>query len=102
MAHVRTEIEASGAWVIDVKLFSNMSVCFNFEIPIDRTERLREALAKTALHLTGESEHSFAAIRELRESALEGVLVKDIAGSLQITFVHNEPDLRIEVPSIPG
>jgi hypothetical protein len=26
----------------------------------------------------------------------------EIAGSLQITFIHHEPDLRLEVPPIPG
>jgi hypothetical protein len=26
----------------------------------------------------------------------------EVAGTLEITFIHNEPDLRIEVPPIPG
>lgn len=93
---------ASGAWVVDVKLFSNMSVCFNFEIPIDHTEQLREALAATDLQLTGESNDSFASFRERQESATEDSPATDIAGTLQITFIHNEPDLRIEAPRIPG
>ena len=93
---------ASGAWVVDVKLFSNMSVCFNFEIPIGRTEQLREALAATDLHLTGESNDSFAGFRERQESAAENSQPTDIAGTLQITFIHSEPDLKIEVPRIPG
>jgi hypothetical protein len=27
---------------------------------------------------------------------------EEIPGTLQVTFVHNDPDLRIEVPPIPG
>ncbi|MEK6321312.1 MAG: hypothetical protein AABN33_06470 [Acidobacteriota bacterium] len=93
---------ASGAWVLDVKLFSNVSVCFNFEIPIDHTEQLREALAATGLHLTRESHESFASFCERKESGAEGSQAIDIAGTLQIIFIHNEPDLIIEVPRIPG
>jgi hypothetical protein len=93
---------ASGAWVIDVKLFSNVSVCFNFEIPSSRTAQLREALAAIELHLTKESDDSFASLLEHHESDAGGLQEPDIAGTLQITFIHNEPDLRIEVPQIPG
>jgi hypothetical protein len=101
ISQVRTRMETSSAWVVDVKLFSNMSVCFNFEIPINRTERLREALSEIALHLTSESQDSFASLH--RESGVEYPQSTDnISGSLQITFIHNEPDLRIEVPRIPG
>ena len=95
-------MEASGEWVIDVKLFSNMSVCFNFEIPINRTEQLREALAETDLHLTRESQDSFAGLRKHTDFTAEHPQATNIPGSLQVTFIHNEPDLRIEVPRIPG
>jgi hypothetical protein len=102
IARVRTAIAQSGAWVVDVKLFSNVSVCFNFEIPSSRTAQLREALAATELRLTKESDDSFASLLEHNESAADGSQPTDIAGTLQITFIHNEPDLRIEVPQIPG
>ena len=101
IARVRTAITASGAWVVDVRLFSNVSVCFNFEIPSSHTAQLREALAATGLHLTKESDDSFASLLE-HESDADDLQESDIAGTLQITFIHNEPDLRIEVPQIPG
>jgi hypothetical protein len=92
----------SGAWIVDVKLFSNVSACFNFEIPSSHAEHLRDALAAMDLHLTKESDDSLANLVEGNNSAEAGSPVTDIAGSLQITFIHNEPDLRIEVPRIPG
>jgi hypothetical protein len=95
-------METGGAWVLEVKLFSNVSVCFNFEIPINHTEQLREALATMDLHLTRESQDSFTSAREHKEPAAEHPQATVISGSLQITFIHNEPDLRIEVPRIPG
>lgn len=95
IARVRTAMTASGAWVIDVKLFSNISVCFNFEMPASQTERLRDALAATDLHLTKESHASIANLLQCGSTG-------DVRGSLQITFIHNDPDLKIEVPRIPG
>jgi hypothetical protein len=32
----------------------------------------------------------------------EEARASEVTGTLEITFVHNEPDLRIEVPPIPG
>ncbi len=97
ISRVREAMTASGAWVLDVKQFSNVSVCFNFEIPSRNTERLREALVSGELRLTQESNDSFSSVRD--RPASDGA---DVAGTLQITFIHNEPDLRIKVPSIPG
>lgn len=102
IARVRTAIAQSGAWVVDVKLFSNVSVCFNFEVPSSRTAQLRQALTATELRLTKESDDSLASLLEHHEAAAKGSRETDIAGTLQITFIHNEPDLRIDVPQIPG
>ena len=102
IARVRTAITQSGAWIVDVKLFSNISACFNFEIPTSHAEQLRDALAAMDLHLTKESDDSLTSLVEARKSADGGSQVTDIEGSFQITFIHNEPDLRIEVPQIPG
>lgn len=92
-------MSASGAWIVDVKLFSNVSVCFNFEVPTSQVKRLRDALTATDLHFTTDSAASFASAVDRKSADSQAA---DTAGSLQITFVHNEPDLRIEVPQIPG
>lgn len=102
IARVRTALATSSAWVLDVKQFSNVSVCFSFEIPGNRVARLREALTAADLQLTGESNDAFASFNECNESAGEASQTTDVAGTLQITFIHNEPDLKIEVPRIPG
>ncbi|MEK6410816.1 MAG: hypothetical protein AABN34_28160 [Acidobacteriota bacterium] len=102
IARVRSALAASAAWVLDVKQFSNVSVCFSFEIPGNRVARLREALAAADLRLTRESNDSFASFSTSNESAGQGSQTTDVVGTLQITFIHNEPDLKIEVPHIPG
>lgn len=96
ISRVKELMTASGAWVLDVKQFSNVSVCFTFEIPSRNTARLRDALAAAGLRLISESNDSLSSVSD---QADDGV---DVAGTLQITFIHNEPDLRIKVPSIPG
>jgi hypothetical protein len=75
-------------------LFSNVSINLSFEIPASRIGSLRDALELMDLHLSTSSLESIAH----RSDEPSG----DIAGSLHITFIHNEPDLRIRVPAIPG
>ena len=94
IARARTAITDSGGWILDAKLFSNVSINLSFEIPANRIGSLRDALALIDLHLTTSSLGSIAQHRSDEQS--------DFAGSLQITFIHNEPDLRIQVPAIPG
>ena len=95
ICRVKGSMDACGAWILNVTSFSNMSICFNFEIPGSSIPHLRDALAKTELLLSAET------IDDLESVALRN-LRSDVAGSLQITLMHNEPDLKIPVPAIPG
>ena len=88
-------MDASGAWIVRVTSFSNMSICFNFEIPGKSILQLLDALTSEQLQLSLES------INQLEAIALRN-LTSDVSGSLQITIMHNEPDLKIPVPTIPG
>lgn len=72
-----------------------------FEIATSKVGVLLEALRQTGLRLTPESESQVAAV--VGDVGVGGPRPsEDVAGYLQITFVHGEPDLRREVPSIPG
>jgi len=95
IARARTAITDSGGWILDAKLFSNVSINLSFEIPASRIDSLRDALKLIELRLSISSLESIAQHRSEEPSG-------DIAGSLQITFIHDEPDLRIQVPAIPG
>ena len=97
ISRVKEAMTTSGAWVLDVRQFSNVSICFNFEFPRRNAARLRDALASTGLRLTEEGDDSISSVSDLIAS--DGA---DVSGTLQITFIHNEPDLRIKVPAIPG
>ena len=72
-----------------------------FELPLLYLEALYNELKAIDLKLTEESEKVF---KELSSIPLNPKQQSDqnVTGTLQITFIHNEPDLRIEVPAIPG
>ena len=95
---LRDAVSASGGWITDFHLFSNTSICINFEIPLRHAPRLRDSLKRLDLRLTTESEDELNSLSLRAEHAVD----EEIPGTLQVTFVHNEPDLRIEVPPIPG
>lgn len=95
IARARDAITESGGWILDAKLFSNVSINLSFEIPANRIRSLRDALELIELHLSTSSVESIAQHRADEPSG-------DIAGSLHITFINDEPDLRIQVPAIPG
>ena len=85
----------SRGWILDFKLFSNISICINFEIATTHIEELYAALKLLDLRLSKGSHEALESFTGRRE---EG----DITGTLQMTFIHDEPDLRREVPAIPG
>ncbi len=93
----------SNASILDFKMFSNVSLNILFELPARRIGELADALSATGLRLSAESRELLVKGREryAAEPAASSTS-KEIAGSLQITFIHHEPDLRIEVPPIPG
>lgn len=91
-------ITAGGGWILDFTLFSNVSICLNFELPVNQVNRLRDALLTTDLWW---SESSLQAFEDFAAPSLQEE-PPDLRGTLQITFIHDEPDLRIPVPMVPG
>ncbi|MCP6757214.1 MAG: hypothetical protein NHB32_00265 [Fischerella sp. CENA71] len=95
-ARVSEAINKAGAWITDFHLYSNILICINFEVPSANLEKLAIFLQQTGLHL---SQESLSQLMSANDSALKE---KELVGTLQITFVHNEPDLLREVPAVPG
>lgn len=99
---VRRAILEGGGYVVDFHMFSNAAICINFEVPVGNIERLSSSLKATGLRLSRESQDLLANCCDELNQLGEGAKAADVAGALQIAFVHDEPDLRIEVPPIPG
>lgn len=101
IALIREALLKSGADILDAHFFSNISLCINFELHAEHFEQLQTALAGINLQLSTESLESLAALSASAQRGVEGTPAA-VPGTLQITFIHDEPDLRIEVPPIPG
>lgn len=95
-ARVSEAINQAGAWITDFHLYSNVLICINFEVANANLDRLATSLLQTGLHL---SQRSLEQLRPANHSTLPE---KERVGTLQITFIHNEPDLLREVPAVPG
>ena len=95
-ARVSEAINQAGAWITDFHQYSNVLICINFEVPIANLDRLAVSLQETGLHLSQES------LEQLMAASDSTLKETELVGTLQITFVHNEPDLLREVPAVPG
>ena len=95
-------ITRSGGWILDFKQFSNISICINFEIANKNIETLHLALKATGLSLSQQSDEALSSRSHLQNQPDAKLKEADIPTTLQITFIHNEPDLRRDVPAIPG
>ncbi len=102
IARVSRAFAESGASILDFKMFSNVSLSIIFELPARRVGEFSAALAATGLRLSAGSRELLAARQGLYGGAGGAARHTELSGSLQITFIHREPDLRIEVPPIPG
>ena len=84
----------AGGYVLDFKQFSNLAICLSIELPPAGFAKLRSKLADLRVILDRATKEEIA----LAEAS-EGL---DIPSSLRIEFIHEEPDLRIQVPAVPG
>lgn len=83
-------------WIGDFYQYSNTSLCLHFEIPAESLPVLRDALKATSIGFGSDAERAYR--------SLSNVVVNSeaIACTLQITFIHNEADLRRSIPAVPG
>ncbi|MGI9417941.1 MAG: hypothetical protein ACR2RA_08905 [Geminicoccaceae bacterium] len=96
-AGVNDAISAAGGWVINHTLFSNIAITIQFSLPSPRLDEFRERLVTANVKL---DDDSLAEIRTMAEKHFPKPI--DVTATLNITFIHNEPDLRREIPAIPG
>ena len=98
---IKEAMSESGAVLTDARMFSNMSTVFTFELRAEDVARFGATLARTELRL---SDTSLAVLDALVARVKTGALepAKELAGTLNVTFIHHDPDLSIDVPAVPG
>ena len=94
-------ISESGGWVLGHHLYSNLAISLAFEITVANMAGLLDHLQETALALTSESVAKLTSFAKV-ELGSKTNSNESVTGYLHITFIHNEPDLRRDVPAIPG
>ena len=89
-ARLTAALGAAGGWILAHQQFSNLSLCLNFEISREHLPRLAAEIAATGFVLSPASQ---ASLQTLATGTAESV-----AGTLQVTFIHNDPDLVVPLP----
>jgi hypothetical protein len=84
----------AGGYVLDYKQFSNLAICFTIELPTTGFAKLRKQLVELKVVPEPPTGGEIALGEETEEL--------DITGSLRIAFLHEEPDLRVPIPAVPG
>ena len=80
-----------GGWIDDLHMYSNLMNTIRFTLPAGAFVDL-----VTALEAAGIAVEPVEGLGEIRNPATERM------ATLQLSFIHDEPDLKRDIPSIPG
>ena len=92
-AAIDDAITAAGGWLMDHTLFSNVAASFRFAVPQQGLAVLGSRFDTAGLGLDGDSRRSIETVSTSED---------EITVALNVTFIHDEPDLRREIPAVPG
>jgi len=91
-AKIRDAFGEAGAFLTDVRFFSGVMTVFVFEGDAGAVRALALALGRAGV---GVDDAGRAAIGRLGDE-------QTVAGTLAVAFPEGDPDLRRDVPSVPG
>lgn len=97
MAEINDAVMAAGGWVVGHTLFSNMATAFQLMLPSGRIGSFAQTLQALGVRFDEESLAQFGSLPAGAAQAEDEMPI-----SLNVTFVHDEPDLRRDVPAVPG
>ncbi len=91
-------VTESGGSILDFKFFSNVSASLFIEIGQSRLARLADRLEHLGLVPGPETDLQLARLADAARTVPDQIA----SATVQITFVHDEPDLPHDVPAVPG
>lgn len=97
---IKEVIDQSGGWISNFTLFSNISMGVDFIIPAERSSSLLAALEKSGLQFNESGRRDLEEQENLQDQSSE--TGSEVTVRMNVTFVHDDPDLRIPIPAIPG
>lgn len=89
-------VRDAGGWIDDVRFYSNLSAAVRCTVPAGGAGGLRQGMASAGIRLDPESEAALGA------AADGGPPGRELACVIQIRSFHDDPDLRHQVPGVPG
>ena len=92
---LRDAIDSGNGWIVGFNEYSNISICIQFEISAGYLPKVAASLRTADVTLNAKSEEL---LRGLEGEAAS----RSMDCTLQVLFVHNEPDLRRTVLAVPG
>jgi hypothetical protein len=102
MAGINDAINSLG-WIEQHVLFSNIQVNFRFNMAAAKLPALAERLDALGVHLDAAASQEIAELVRKAEGNGGGKAdAAELPASLAVTFLHNEPDMKREVPAVPG
>ncbi|KGF68606.1 hypothetical protein LL06_15395 [Hoeflea sp. BAL378] len=90
-----------GGWIEGHTLFSNIAATFRFVLPASALASFAGRVDALGVHIDQAGLAALAA-RSPAGGEENEAGEAEVAGALSVTFVHDEPDLRREIPAIPG
>lgn len=97
MGLINDAVVDCGGWVEGHTLLSNFATVFRFELPASGLQRFLEKMESLSVRL---DEASLATATEVLRGKPSPD--KELPLSLNVTFIHNEPDLKQTIPAVPG
>lgn len=94
-----SSISDSSGWVTNHTMYSNKMIVINFEIEMKGIKKLLDLLNQNGIRLFEESRtiaHHFT------EDMVKANESKEIMGTVNITFINDEPNIRNHIPAVPG
>ncbi|OKH87268.1 hypothetical protein [Thalassospira sp. TSL5-1] len=93
---VQDALTLARGWVDDAHFYSNKMTTIRFTLAAGDLPVFRTTLQEYGVMIEDVTRPGIGAgVASLPDDA-------EISGSLQITFLHNEPDLKQVIPAVPG
>jgi len=90
-------VSAAGGFVLESHRYSNNALVLRFELPARRCAGLVAAVGYCDVTFDAES---IVVFQQLAEWDVNDE--NSVTGIIHLRFLHDEPDLRIEMPAVPG
>lgn len=96
-AAINDAVAGTGGWITNHTFFSNIATTFHFTTAPGNFSAFQARIFEAGVLLDDESIAKLSEL-EMKNSGLP----EEIPAALNVTFIHDEPELRREVPAVPG